>query len=268
MRAATLPPLQRRLDDEPRHHQHVPQLKVLRSLRCGPGCPIILALPEVQDPRGQQQPRAVARDAHVAPHQVPQVLLPPLRHGGAHHGPVRQPGARVAVALVRRLILRRVAQRRLHQPTGEHQRVQQRVARQPVGAVDRRAGRLAAGVQAVDVGPSPRVDSDAAHHVMRRRRHRYGLPGDVQPVPPALGVDRWEAAGHRGGGQVRYVQHRRPAVGPLHLRRDGPRHHVPGRQVSHGVMGRHERVSVRVAQYRPLAAHRLRQQEGGRALQP
>ena len=79
-------------------------------------------------------------------------------------------------------------------PLGEHQPLEQRVGRQPVGAVHAGAGRLAAGVQARHAGPAEQVGADAAAGVVRGRHDRDQVGDRIDAVLPAARQDRREPA--------------------------------------------------------------------------
>ena len=77
-------------------------------------------------------------------------------------------------------------------PRGEHQALEQRVGRQPVGAVHAGAGALAAGVQAGHAGAAVQVGAHAAAGVVRGRRDRDQLGHRVDAVRAAAREDRRE----------------------------------------------------------------------------
>ena len=79
-------------------------------------------------------------------------------------------------------------------PPAEDQPLQQRVGRQPVGAVHAGAGRLAAGVQARHRGPSVQVGGDPAGGVVRGRRDRDQLRV-TGSMPARSGWPGWSGTG-------------------------------------------------------------------------
>ena len=75
----------------------------------------------------------------------------------------------------RRILLHRDGRART-----EHESFEQRVAGEPVGAVDARAGHLAGGEQSRDGRASPSVGLDAAHDVVRGRSDRNRIGRQVE----------------------------------------------------------------------------------------
>ena len=140
---------------------------------------------------------------------------------------------------------------------------EQRVRREPVGAVHTGARHLADGVEAWQARAADQIGGDPAHEIVRGGRHGDGLS---RPVPPALAhgaVDRRKAAGEErrrllaGRAQPgRIEQHGAPALA---------RHHVgdrAGDDVARGEFGvgvhvEHEAPPLLVAEHRPLTAYSL-----------
>ena len=91
-------------------------------------------------------------------------------------------------------------------PMGAHQRLQQRVARQPVRAVQSGAGRLAHRKQPRDVSGPVHVCHHAAALIMSRGHHGNGLLGDVDAVAQTGFVDVGKAIDDEPGRLVRDVQ--------------------------------------------------------------
>ena len=71
----------------------------------------------------------------------------------------------------------------------EHQAFQQRVAGQPVGAVQAGVGGFADRIEAGQVGPAVQVGDDAAAGIVRGRHDRDRLLGDVDAEFQAALVD-------------------------------------------------------------------------------
>ena len=63
----------------------------------------------------------------------------------------------------------------------EHEALAERVGREPVGAVQTGARRLADRVQPRDRRVGVQVDDDAAHHVVRGGRNRDQLASGIEP---------------------------------------------------------------------------------------
>ncbi len=136
-----------------------------------------------------------------------------------------------------------------------------------------RASDLADGVQPGKAGAAVEIGRDAAHQVVRGRRHRDRLARPVQTPVAHRAVDRGEAAGEelRGlvgsGPQVCGVEEDRTTVLQLHLPGDRPRHHIAGGELAVRVRVEREAPAALVDQGRALAADGLRDQErlpGGR----
>ena len=79
----------------------------------------------------------------------------------------------------------------------EHQPFEQRVAREPVRAVDAGAGDLAGREQSRQRGPAPLVGVDAAHHVVRRRTDRNRIAREVEADAAGTSRQSSETAGAR-----------------------------------------------------------------------
>ncbi len=127
------------------------------------------------------------------------------------------------------------------------------------------ATRFAHGKEALDACLSPRIGLDAAHHVVRRRRHRDQALGDIQTMIRAEAVDMREPRRDHTRGQVRYVKKDPVAVGLLHLIEYAARHDVPGRQFLLGRVVGHEPMAFNVAQQATLSPDRLGNQKRGHA---
>ena len=113
---------------------------------------------------------------------------------------------------------------------GADQRFQQRIARQPVGAVQPRAGHLAHGVKPGDLRLAVHVRHHAAALVMRRRHDRDRLLGDVDAVAQAGLVDVRETVDDEPRRLVRDVQQHVIGAALLHLAVNGAGHDVARRQ--------------------------------------
>ncbi len=150
----------------------------------------------------------------------------------------------------------------------ERDRLHQRVAAEPVRAVDRDACDLSRGVEALELGLSPLVCRDAAHVVVGARTDRDGLEDRVD-----AGVRHRQLA--RAGQlvedllrpEVTKVEHHRPvdAAARLDLRGLGARDDVARRQLERirGV-ALHEPLAVLVDEVATLAAAPLGDEDPGR----
>ena len=87
-------------------------------------------------------------------------------------------------------------------PRAEHQRFEQRVGGQPVGAVQAGGGAFADGPQTFQRRAAARIRGDAAHVVMRGGRHRDRLRRRIDARRAAGGID--------GGKRVRRNSRRWP----------------------------------------------------------
>ena len=144
----------------------------------------------------------------------------------------------------------------------EHQRLEERVRGQTVGAVEPRARHLAAGVEALERGRAVQVREHAAAGVVGRGHDRDRLPRHVDPEAAAGLVHGREAAAHELRVTVRDVEvHALEAV-HLHLVVDGARDDVARRELGARVVALHERLAVGPTEHRPLAAQRLGHEEG------
>ncbi len=146
------------------------------------------------------------------------------------------------------------------------QALEQRGARQPVGAVQAGAGHLAHRVEPLDGAAAVLVHPHAAAGIVRGRHHRQQVARDVEAVleaaarhPGELGAD---ALGGDVGAQVE-VHVRHAALEDLGV--DAARHHVARRKVLPlRVVAIHERRAVLVHEPRARAADRLGDQEARR----
>ena len=266
MRPARLLAQQRRLRRQPRTEDHRVQL-VTGAVGRGRQ----LRLPAREPLGGLRQPRAVTFDADVAPHQLTQLVgvrRPRYVCAIVAAGQMERTGG----ALQRRGRPTRRRRRRLEEPLhrapGEHHRLQQRVAGEPVRAVHAGARHLADREEAWHGGLAPGVGAHAPHHVVGRGGDGDAVDGHVEPRLLAGAIDLGEARREPGGVFLRDVEQHVVGAGLDHLAVLGERHHVPRRQLRALVVTRHEPLAAGVVEQGPLAAHRLRDQEYRRARQP
>ena len=116
-------------------------------------------------------------------------------------------------------------------PAGEHEGLEQGVARKAVPAVHPVAGGLAGGVKARHRGGGIAVDSHAAHEVMLRGDHGDRLVQNVAPLLQAMRPDVGEVRAHDlgvDGGEAQPL-----VLGALiaHLVLNGAGDHVPRLQL-------------------------------------
>ena len=204
-----------------------------------------------------------ADDAHVVPHQpadfVPVVVdNHQLIHG---HGVAAGPGGEREV--VERGVGggRRLAGDGRAAAVGEDAGFEERVAGEPVRAVQPGAGDLADGIEPAQRRRPIFVRLHAAALVMRRRDDRDGLPRDVDPESEARLVDIGKALAHELRRLVRDVEIHAARAGSFHLGVDGAGHDVARREFLPRVVFLHESAALPVDQPRPFAPHRLRDEE-------
>ena len=143
----------------------------------------------------------------------------------------------------------------------EHKALKRRVAGQTIGAVNARAGRLAAAEQTGDVGLSIEIRSDATHHIVLDRSYRNVILRDVDPVLQTRMIDGRKAVRQKIGGPVRDVQPNERRALVLDLPVDLTRNDIPRSQLGQRVAALHEAFALVVSQNTAFAANRLRDQE-------
>ena len=205
------------------------------------------------------QTLVAAHDAHVVPHEAAQ-FGPVVRQ---HHLLVRvRDAALVPCRRGRRRASRRVPRADvLGHGAREDQALQERIAGQPVGAVQPRAGGFADCVQARQVGSAGQIDDDAAAGVVRRRHHRNRLPAHVDAEFQAARQNGRKAGAEERRGQMAHVQVDAVRAQALHFMVDGARHDVAGSQLAAFVEALHEAAAVRQQQASAFAAHGFGNQE-------
>ena len=119
------------------------------------------------------------------------------------------------------------------------------------------AGHLADGVQAGQVGATAGIGHDAAAGVVGRRDDRDRLARDVDAELEAAGVDVGEVALQEVRALVADVELDTVEAALLHFEVDGARHDVARRELSAGIVLRHEPRTVRQLEQSAFAAHRL-----------
>ena len=139
---------------------------------------------------------------------------------------------------------------------GKHQALHQRVAGQPIGAMDAGAGHFTHGVQPRQAGGGLEIGGDAAHPVVGRWRHGDRLGCGLKAQVAAAPQDRRELAFEA------FLPHR-PQVEPevihrlgLHAAGQGPTHLVARGQITAGEIG-HRAASGTVLQPGSLTSYRL-----------
>ena len=152
---------------------------------------------------------------------------------------------------------------------GEHGDLDQRVAGQPVGAVEAGAGRLATGPQPFEGAAAGAIDGDAAHMIVRRRADRDQRPRRIVAGCLAERVDRRKADREGLSDQGAGVE-----IDPVpegEMPRHRPGHAVARRKLRSRQVGEEASAGL-IDQHRALAAERLADQphrpdrriEGGR----
>ncbi len=210
--------------------------------------------------RGALQPLVGAHDADIVPHEAAQ-LVPVVRDD---HRFVCILHAAVIPARQCRNEQARRGLDGLRGGAGKHHAFQQRVARQPVGAVQPGAGDFADGKQARQVGAPGQVGQHAAAGEVRGGHHRNRLLGDVDAQLQAVRQDVRKVLVQELRALVRDVQVHAVQAVALHFIVDGTGHHVARRQFGTRVVLGHETRAAglgRQQQAPALAAHRFADQE-------
>ena len=208
---------------------------------------------------GAQQALGGAHDAHVVPHEAPQ-LVPVVGDDHVLVGIGDLAGVPAGQRL-RQLGGVQLGEHVLRRRTGVHEALQQGIAGHAVGAVQAGEAGLADGIEVRHVGQAMLVHQHAAAGVVRRRHHRDGLAGDVDAEVQAAFVDRGEVLLDERRRLVADVQVHAVDTQALHLVVDGPRHHIAGRQLGTLVEARHEALAIGQPEQRALATQRLGDQE-------
>ena len=154
----------------------------------------------------------------------------------------------IAGCLRRRHIRRRPARPRPGRRSCRTPGLQQRVAAEPVGAVQAGRGDLAAGVEIPDVRPGRGVRLDAADHVVGARPDGDQVVTDVDVEALAQLADQRESLGEVLLVDMPHVEVDVGRVGLAHLLEDRPADHVARGQLAglvYSFMNRRPLVSSR-----------------------
>jgi len=157
-----------------------------------------------------------------------------------------------------------VVKNRLRGSRPKDQPLQQRIRRQPVGAVHSSAGCLARRVKPRQTGAAAQVRLDAAHQIMRRWPHRNNIPRQVERVLRQKRADAGKALVNVEAVQVPHIEMHQPRLAGLRaeaFERNSPRHYIAGSQFQLRMIALHEAFAAVVAQVRALPAQRLGKQE-------
>nr|CUV57051.1 protein of unknown function [Ralstonia solanacearum] len=192
------------------------------------------------------EPRVAAHDPGVVPQDGAQVgeevrvewRLDPLRQ--------RQAQARCAAGGVRHGLRAGLA---------HDDAFQQRIAGQPVRAVQAAVGHFADGIQPFDIGAAGHVGADPAARVMRRRRDRHAVLRQVAPMGPGDLDQVREMLFDECRALVRDVEPHMGRAVRLHLRIDRAGHDVARRQFLLARIARHEALVGDVVEQAAFAAH-------------
>ena len=139
--------------------------------------------------------------------------------------------------------------------------LEQRVARQAVGAVKPRACGLTAGEEARQRGLTVDTGLDAPTEIVGRRHHGHQVAGHVEAEPQAFPVDRREPPLQELLRAVADVQVHAQGTRGFHLVVDRSRNDVTRRESAPAVVFVHELVPVRIHELRALAAYRFTNKE-------
>ena len=143
---------------------------------------------------------------------------------------------------------------------GEHDRFEQRVGSQAVGAMQARTGDFADGEQAGQGRLTLQVGRDAAAEVMGGGHDGHRLGGEVEARLTAGLVDVREAFGEVSLGDLRGVEQNVGHAILLHHGIDRAGDDIAGREVAERMEVLHEGPQGEVAQDRAFAAHGFRDQ--------
>ena len=204
MAAAALLAAQRRARDQACDRDDARRAPRRRVERLAAGDPRIHLAPQrIQHGERAAQSFAIAKQADLAPHQI---LHFRNRDGAPALVGRLAPAVTCRVELDDLLRLDRPLARRIvaHRTPGagaEDETLEQRIARQPVGAVHAGAGDLARRVQTRNRGAPVDVGLHAAHDVVGRRPDRDAIAREIQPRAPARLGDQRESASARTPGR-------------------------------------------------------------------
>src|SRR3954469_11052674 len=261
------------------HVEHVPELDRAKHVLVEDGAAVVdvgrlgLVLQAVDDLVGLAEAHGVAEHGDVLVHRGAELLLD-LADPAAVLRPGNDPVDPVDV--LAQLRFAGVGHRHpagprrgvLAGPPAEDQRVEQRVRAEAVAAVDRDAGDLACGVEALDRGRAVDVGLHAAHVVVLAGADQDRLGGDVDACEVLADVhdlaQRLERALLRDDGDVQRDPRpaRADATAFVDLDLLGARDDVARGELH--LVGRHllhEAIAVGVEQVRALAARALGDQE-------
>ena len=209
--------------------------------------------------RGAFQPLVGPYDADIIPHETPQ-FVPVMgdddffvRIGDAAFVPWPDGrGGREVVPARHNVVGNSLA---------EDEAFEDRVRREPVGAVQPRLCHFACRPKARQIGTAIQIDHHAAARIMRRRHHRDRLNGAIDTEFEQPGVDHREVMLHEFSAEMRDIEQDVAEPQPLHFGVDGACHHVARRQLEPVVIAVHEARAVGQFQMAAFAARRLGDQE-------
>ena len=183
-----------------------------------------LLIQDVQTVPGAVKTQIAAHDAHIGAHDLAHFLL---ALADEHHllgmgGTGIVPSGDILAPRV----LVDVLNGMLGGSVGIHHRLDERIARQTVAAVQTRAGALAHGIQTLDAGAGVEIHLDTATQIVRSRHHGDIFLGDVDAQVQAVLIDVGEVMLGLLGILVRHVKIDMVLASLLHLAVDGAGHHV------------------------------------------
>jgi len=261
MQAARLTPAHRGSHDQFRDLCQVAQLDRVGVEQVVPVVAVDLVLDHLDAPKRALESPVAAHDADVVPHQAAN-LVPALRDHHALLAADRAPGIPLG-KLGRRAASRRDDFARRGKPApAHHGGLEQRVRREPVGAVQPGHRDLAGCVQARNRAASVEIGLHAAAHIVRRGHHRDWSFGQVISKAQASLEDSREPPPDEIGVAMAQIEIHEVQPATLHLGIDRSRNHVARRQLGVRMVALHERGAVGQFQNRALAAKRLRDEKG------
>ncbi len=204
------------------------------------------------------QSRVRANDTHILPHDLP--------------NPVGETRNHPQVNIVGVSMLRKVGQlgtgRLIDQPgciggstVPEDERLEQRITRQAVRAMDASARDLTAGVEPVHGRPRVHIGQHAAAAIVRRWHDRYPILRYINADRQALLIDVRKPLPNLLGVEMSHIQENAFVIALFQLRIDCPGDDISRREASHLMVILHEGAPVPKPEDAAVAPHGFRDQE-------
>ena len=139
----------------------------------------------------------------------------------------------------------------------EHERLEERIAREAVRAMDARARDLSDRHEPREIGSPVHVDPDPAAHIVRGGHDGDRLTRYVDPERETILVDVREALLEPLAALMRDIEKHVLVAALLHLPVDRPGDDVARRELAPRIVAFHERFAVQIPENRPFPAQRL-----------